>query len=109
MYKFKYLLPENIKWNLSDVLIVSHLDYGLEEFSNFPTRQFINKLQMVQNCCFDLHVKLVEDCMLLYYIPENTLKTDVLLGIILCLLSHFSLRTGRGQKIIGIKFSADDF
>lgn len=51
IYKFKYILPCDVKWRLTNALILSHFDYASSVYFNFLTKNFQNKIQMMQNCC----------------------------------------------------------
>lgn len=52
LYKFKYVLPSDTKWNLVNSLVLSHLDYCSPVYYNFLTTALKNRLQIIQNSCF---------------------------------------------------------
>lgn len=51
LYKFKYILPSDTKWNLVNSLVLSNLDYCSPVYYNFLSAALKNRLQVIQNCC----------------------------------------------------------
>lgn len=51
LWKFKDVLPQDIKWNLTNALILSCLDYGSCVYYHFLSNEVKNKLQILQNSC----------------------------------------------------------
>lgn len=52
LYKFRYILPPDIKWSLCNALVLSQLDYCAVVYYNFLTRESKGRLQILQNNCF---------------------------------------------------------
>lgn len=51
LWKFKFILPKEIKWNLVNALVLSYLDFGSTVYYSFLSNRMKHRLQVLQNCC----------------------------------------------------------
>lgn len=51
LWRYKYVLPQEIKWQLVNAVILSYMDYGSPVYFSYLTETFKNKIQILQNCC----------------------------------------------------------
>lgn len=51
LYKFKYVLPSEVKWKLLNSVILSNFDYCSGVYYWHLTKSFQNKIQVLQNSC----------------------------------------------------------
>lgn len=77
IYKFKHILPSNVKWSLVNTIILSHLNYCSAVYFSFLNAHFKHKLQMLQNSClrFSFNVN-YSDHVTPFYINLSILKLN---------------------------------
>lgn len=51
LYRYKHLLPSEVKWNLIQSLVLCHVDYCSAVYYGCLTGYLKNKLQVLQNAC----------------------------------------------------------
>lgn len=77
IHKYKYILSSDIKWRLVDSLILSHFDYASSVYFNFLSKNFQNKIQVMQNCCLRFSFNLDRrNHITPFYIERDILKID---------------------------------
>ena len=74
---FKEYLPPNLKWNLCNTLVLSHIHYCRVVYFNFLTGELRNRIQVLQNCCFRYSYSISRfEHITPHYVKKNVLKLE---------------------------------
>lgn len=103
LYKFKCLLPPNVKWNLCSALILSQIDYCGVVYFNFLTKELKNRLQVLQNCCFRFSYSISRyDHITPYYNANNILKLEHRNTLLFATFLYNVVRSGLPEYLCGL-------
>lgn len=78
IYSFKHFLSCDVKWKLSNSIILSPFNYCSSLYFNFAGKYFKNRIQVVQNCClrYSFNIRYREH-VTPFYVHHNILKCDL--------------------------------
>lgn len=77
LYKFKYVLPSDVKWKILNTVILSNFDYCSGMYYWHLTKSFKNKIQILQNACLRYAYNIDRRHHITpYYNNHNLLKVD---------------------------------
>lgn len=102
LYKFRYVLPSEMKWRLCSALVLSLLDYCSVVYFNFLTNELKGRLQVLQNNCFRYSFSVSRfEHITPYYVHKGILKLKYRNMLLFATFLYNVIRSGLPQYLSG--------